>query len=28
MRIRDATEADVPAILGIYNDVVVNTTAI
>ena len=28
MRIRDATEADVPAILGIYNDVVTNTTAI
>jgi L-amino acid N-acyltransferase YncA len=28
MRIRDATEADVPAILDIYNDVVSNTTAI
>jgi L-amino acid N-acyltransferase len=28
MRIRDATNADVPAILGIYNDVVANTTAI
>jgi L-amino acid N-acyltransferase len=28
MRIRDATEADVQAILGIYNDVVTNTTAI
>src|ERR1700753_2695949 len=28
MRIRDATEADLPAILAIYNDVVVNTTAI
>ena len=28
MRIRDATKSDVPAILGIYNDVVTNTTAI
>jgi phosphinothricin acetyltransferase len=28
MRIRDATDADVPAILAIYNDVVTNTTAI
>ncbi|HWM70431.1 MAG TPA: GNAT family N-acetyltransferase [Steroidobacteraceae bacterium] len=28
MRIRDATDADVPAILTIYNDVVTNTTAI
>jgi L-amino acid N-acyltransferase YncA len=28
MRIRDATNADLPAILGIYNDVVTNTTAI
>src|ERR1700750_3405651 len=28
MRIRDATTADVPAILAIYNDVVANTTAI
>ncbi len=28
MRIRDADEADVPAILAIYNDVVINTTAI
>jgi L-amino acid N-acyltransferase len=28
MRIRDATKSDVPAILGIYNDVVSNTTAI
>jgi L-amino acid N-acyltransferase YncA len=28
MRIRDATTADVPAILAIYNDVVTNTTAI
>jgi L-amino acid N-acyltransferase len=28
MRIRDATSADVPAILAIYNDVVNNTTAI
>jgi L-amino acid N-acyltransferase YncA len=28
MRIRDATNADVPAILAIYNDVVTNTTAI
>lgn len=28
MRIRDATKSDVPAILGIYNDVVANTTAI
>jgi L-amino acid N-acyltransferase YncA len=28
MRIRDATNADVPAILAIYNDVVANTTAI
>ena len=28
MRIRAATEADVPAILAIYNDVVINTTAI
>jgi phosphinothricin acetyltransferase len=28
MRIRDATDADVPAILSIYNDVVTNTTAI
>jgi len=28
MRIRDATIADVPAILAIYNDVVTNTTAI
>jgi L-amino acid N-acyltransferase len=28
MRIRDATDFDVPAILAIYNDVVTNTTAI
>ena len=28
MRIRDATDSDVPAILAIYNDVVSNTTAI
>jgi len=28
MRIRDATDSDVPAILAIYNDVVANTTAI
>jgi phosphinothricin acetyltransferase len=28
MRIRDATDSDVPAILAIYNDVVTNTTAI
>jgi phosphinothricin acetyltransferase len=28
MRIRDASDADVPAILSIYNDVVTNTTAI
>jgi L-amino acid N-acyltransferase YncA len=28
MRIRDATNSDVPAILAIYNDVVTNTTAI
>ena len=28
MHIRDATTADVPAILAIYNDVVANTTAI
>ena len=28
MRIRDATDTDVPAILAIYNDVVTNTTAI
>jgi L-amino acid N-acyltransferase YncA len=28
MRIRDATSADLPAILAIYNDVVNNTTAI
>src|SRR5262249_26690055 len=28
MRIRDATKADVPAILAIYNDVLTNTTAI
>ena len=28
MRIRDATDADVQAILAIYNDVVLNTTAI
>jgi phosphinothricin acetyltransferase len=28
MRIRDATDADVPAILTIYNDVVTSTTAI
>ena len=28
MRIRDATNADLPAILAIYNDVVTNTTAI
>jgi L-amino acid N-acyltransferase YncA len=28
MRIRDATDADLPAILAIYNDVVTNTTAI
>jgi L-amino acid N-acyltransferase YncA len=28
MRIRDASNADVPAILAIYNDVVTNTTAI
>ena len=28
MRIRDATKSDVPAILGIYNDVVTNTTSI
>jgi L-amino acid N-acyltransferase len=28
MRIRNATDADVQAILGIYNDVVANTTAI
>jgi len=28
MRIRDATTADLPAILAIYNDVVANTTAI
>ena len=28
MQIRDATDADVPAILAIYNDVVANTTAI
>src|SRR5262249_21609118 len=28
MRIRDATDADVSAILAIYNDVVLNTTAI
>jgi L-amino acid N-acyltransferase len=28
MRIRDATTADVPSILAIYNDVVANTTAI
>lgn len=28
MRIRDATNTDIPAILAIYNDVVSNTTAI
>lgn len=28
MRIRDATNADLPAVLAIYNDVVANTTAI
>ncbi len=28
MRIRDATNADLPSILAIYNDVVANTTAI
>jgi L-amino acid N-acyltransferase YncA len=28
MRIRDATNADLPSILAIYNDVVTNTTAI
>jgi phosphinothricin acetyltransferase len=28
MQLRDATEADLQAILGIYNDVVTNTTAI
>jgi L-amino acid N-acyltransferase YncA len=28
MRIRNATSADLPAILAIYNDVVLNTTAI
>ncbi len=28
MRIRDATSADIPAILAIYNDVVSSTTAI
>jgi L-amino acid N-acyltransferase len=28
MRIRDATDSDLPAILAIYNDVVTNTTAI
>ena len=28
MRIRDATDTDLPAILAIYNDVVTNTTAI
>ncbi len=28
LRIRDATSADIPAILAIYNDVVANTTAI
>lgn len=28
MRVRDATTADLPAVLAIYNDVVTNTTAI
>ncbi|MBN9000376.1 MAG: GNAT family N-acetyltransferase, partial [Rhizobiales bacterium] len=28
LSVRDATEADLPAILAIYNDAVVNTSAI